>query len=440
VRLFAVLAAATAAAALPYAPPGIGFPLVALLVVAAVASACRRSLDAIVFGLLALALASMPALLDARWVVTADLLAACLLATTAVAGPRLVAPLAPFRALDGVAELVPAPPASSAPALRGLALGACLLVPFGALFWTADAAFAEIASTTPVPSPGSLVGRLLIFGLVLLGGLGLALAATRQPRDPALASPRFSVGEWAIPLALLDLLVLAFVVVQLTVLFGGHDHVLETAGLTYAEYARQGFWQLIVAAALTLAVVGAAARVAVVRSPAERILLRTLLGSLCVLTLVVVASALHRLHLYEDAFGLTRQRLAAETFSWGLGALFALVLLAGLVRAVRRELPRLALAGAGLGLIAFSLSNPDGRIAQRNVERWERTENLDVAYLQGLSADAVPALTGLPEPLRARLLAPFADRLSASEPLTSANYGRHRARRLLTAIRSREHP
>jgi hypothetical protein len=155
-----------------------------------------------------------------------------------------------------------------------------------------------------------------------------------------------------------------------------------------------------------------------------------------VLTLVVVASALHRLHLYEDAFGLTRLRLAAETFSWGLGAVFGLVLLAGLVRPVRRELPRIALVGVGAGLIAFSLTNPDGRIAERNVERWQRTGNLDVAYVQGLSADAVPALVRLPEPLRGRVLAPFEDRLSAPEPLTSANYGRHRARRLLESART----
>ena len=430
-RLFAVLAAVAAAASLPYAPPGVGFPLVALLVVAAVASAARRSLDAIVFGLLALALASMPALLDAGWVVAVDLVAACLLATTAVAGPRLVAPLAPFRALDGLGELVPAPAASSAPALRGLALGTCLLVPFGALFWTADAAFAEIASAAPVPSPTSLVGRLVVFGLVLVGALGLALAATRQFRDPALPAPRLAFSEWAIPLALLDLLFLAFVAVQLTVLFGGHDHVLETSGLTYAEYARQGFWQLIVAAALTLAVVGAAVRVAGVRSRADRILLQAVLGSLCVLTLVVVASALHRLHLYEDAFGLTRQRLAAETFSWALGAVLALVLVAGALRPARRELPRLALAGAGVGLIAFSLSNPDGRIAERNVERWQRTADLDVAYAQGLSADAVPALAQLPEPLRTTVLTTFAERLSASEPWTSANHSRHRARNVV---------
>jgi Domain of unknown function (DUF4173) len=127
----------------------------------------------------------------------------------------------------------------------------------------------------------------------------------------------------------------------------------------------------------------------------------------------------------------------AETLSWGIGVLFALVLLAGLLPVVRRELPRIALAGAGAGLLAFSLSNPDGRIAERNVERWQRTADLDVAYAQGLSADAVPALAQLPEPLRTTVLTTFADPLSASEPLTSANYSRHRARNVLVGLPAR---
>jgi Domain of unknown function (DUF4173) len=169
-------------------------------------------------------------------------------------------------------------------------------------------------------------------------------------------------------------------------------------------------------------------------------LLRVLLGTLCVLTLVVVASALHRLQLYEDAFGLTRTRLAAETVSWGLGCLFALFLVAGLVRAVRTQLPRLALSGIALGLVLFSLSNPDGRVAERNVDRWARTGDLDVAYVHGLSADAVPALAELPEPLRTLVLEPLAARLRESEPWTSANYGRHRARDVVRRLRDEPDP
>lgn len=430
-RVLAVLAAATAAALLPHAPLGINVPLVAALVAATVVGSVRRSLDAALFGSLALALACMPALLDAGWIAAVDLTASCLLAAVAVAGPRLVAPLAPVRALDGLTALVPPVPRGSAPALRGLVLGTMLVLPFGGLFWTADAAFAELARSAPIPSLSPLPARLLVFVLVLFGALGLALAARRVFADPTLPEPKVSLSEWAIPLFLLDVLFLAFVVVQVTVLFGGHDHVLETAGLTYAEYARQGFWQLIAAAALALVVIATAVRVADVHRRAHGAVLRGLLGALCVLTIVTVASALHRLHLYEDAFGLTRLRLAAETFSWGLGGFFLLILLAGVVRLLRRQLVRIAITGTALGLLAFSLSNPDERIAERNVDRWRVTGDLDVAYLQGLSADAVPALAALPEPLRAEVLTPLRTHLAKDELWTSANYARHRARQAL---------
>lgn len=427
------LAAAVTAAALPHAPLGIGVPLVAFLVAATVATAARRSLDALLFGALALGLSLVPALLDADWIVAIDLVGACVLATLAVGGPRVWALAAPARALDALPELVPSTPAGSVAALRGFGLGVVLVLPFGGLFWSADAAFAELAGGLPGPSLGTLLGRLTVFALVLAGALGLALAARRTFADPRLpAVPTLGRAEWAIPLVLLDLLFLAFVLVQVTVLFGGHDHVLETSGLTYAEYAREGFWQLIAAAVLTLVVVGAATRMAAT-TPASARLLRFLLGALCLLTLVVVASALHRLQLYEDAFGLTRMRLAAETFAWGLGVLFLVVLAAGVVRAVRRELARVVVAGAALGLLAFSLSNPDGRIAGRNVERWRHTGNLDVAYVQSLSADAVPAVAELPEPLRSLVLAPYRTRLAVDEPFTSANLSRSRARDLLAS-------
>jgi Domain of unknown function (DUF4173) len=436
-RLFAVLAAATAAALLPYARAGIGVPLVAALVAVTVAGAARRSTRStalLVFGGLALALACVPAWLDAPWVVSIDLVAACLLASVAVAGVSMAAPAAPVRALVDAPPLLPSVRREWVPAARGALLGSLLVVPFGALFWSADAAFAELGGSLPLPSLTSVLGRVFVFLAVLIGAVGLALAErTPSPRASVRNVSRLGRWEWAIPLVLLDLLFLAFVLVQATVLFGGHAHVLETAGLTYSEYARQGFWQLIAAAALTLVVVEGALRVAVVRTRTERVLLHALVGFLCVLTLVVVASAIRRLHLYEDAFGLTRARLAAETFSLAVGALFVLVLVAGLVPAVRARFAAIAVAGAALGLLAFSFSNPDGRVAARDVERWRATADLDLAYLQGLSADAVPALARLPEPLRGRVLAPYRQRLAAHEPWSSANRSRYNARTILAS-------
>jgi hypothetical protein len=72
-------------------------------------------------------------------------------------------------------------------------------------------------------------------------------------------------------------------------------------------------------------------------------------------------------------------------------------------------------------------------IAERNVDRYLETGRLDVAYLSGLSADAVPALTRLPEPLRVCALGQIAAELPR-DGLWGTNLGRDRARRDLAGI------
>lgn len=433
-RWLALAAALCAAAFLPGKPIGVAVVLVATLMAAAAAAARRPSPRALVFGGLALALASFAAVRDAGWVVGIDLVAAWLTASVAVAGAHRAAFGAPVRRLAELPSVMPRAPGRLAPAFRGAFLGGFLVVPFAALFFAADAAFAELGNRVPLPSGHSLPVRSAVFALVLLAALGLALAA-RRPPEPAEPREhgRLSLLEWAIPLASLVLLFCAFVAVQLAVLFGGHDHVLETAGLTYAEYARQGFWELLVAGALTLTVIGAALYAADTPRRGQRLLLRALLGALCLLTLVVLASALHRLHLYEDAYGLTRLRLGAEAVALWLGGAFVLVLVAGLERRVRARFAELAVGATAAALIAFSLANPDALIASRNVEHWQETGRIDIEYLAGLSADAVPELSKLPEALLAGALEPLAEELAEDEPWSSANLARARARDVLRA-------
>jgi hypothetical protein len=388
------------------------------------------TLDRLLFGTLALALAAQTAVLDAAWVVALDLAAAAMLAAFAVCGPRLASLAAPMVRLRHAPGLAPPLPSGSAPLLRGSMLGLLVAAPFAALFWQADAAFAQLGRSVPLPSGDPLVGQAVTFVFVLVAAVGLGLAARRPfRRTLPRVERRLSPWEWALPLALLDVLFLAFVLVQLAVLFGGNDRVLETAGLTYAEYARQGFWQLLAAAALTLAVIGAAALVADTPRRSHRLLLQALLGTLCALTVVVLVSAVERLLLYEDAFGLTRLRLFAVAIALWLGGLFALLLVAGLAPPVRRKLAHIAVAGTALALLGFSLASPDRLIADRNVERWRETGRIDGWYLSGLSADAAPALVELPAELH--VLDGLETRLAEDEPWSSWNRSRARAREVL---------
>jgi hypothetical protein len=440
VRALAISAALLAGIVLPVGPPGVGVPLVALCVAATVLATAPRSRDLVFFGAAALTLGAFPAVLDARWVVLVDLVAASILATVAVTGPKLVAPLAPFAVIPRMPALLPESATRSQPTLVALALAAALVTPFAALFLTADAAFAAIADTAPRPALGSLPGRLIAFGSVLFAALGLGLAASRKWSTRRLVRRRsLALIEWALPLAALNTLFAAFVAVQVTVLFAGHDHVLRTSGLTYAEYARSGFWQLLAAAMLTLLVIKGTTLVASPGTRADQLILRLLLGLLCVLTLVIVASAFHRLRLYESAFGLTRLRLTAEAFSLWLGGTFALLVVLGALRRTS-AVPRGVLAWSALALVAFSLANPDARIAERNDDRWRETGRIDLDYASGLSADAVPALSRLPVTLRVQALAEIESTLSRDEPWGSANLSRRRARELLAPASPRPLP
>jgi hypothetical protein len=406
---------------------------------------------------LAVALLLVALLRDAAWVVVPTVFASAAFASLAFAGGRSwagvaaglgrVAPqLAPGTAALAQALVRRIPVGrGAAPALRGAGIAAILLSVFGVLFASGDAAFAHLAGEA-LPSADSL-GALPVqtFWFLAAAAVAAALATVRPAREgeaEAAHTPddRPATGlrpaEWGIALGALVALFAAFVAVQATVLFGKDEHVLDTAGLTYAAYAREGFVQLLVASALTLAVLAAALHWARTETRSQRLVLRALLGGLGLLTLVVLASAAHRLDLYEDAFGATRARLAAGAIIAWLGVLLWLVLV-GIGSNRFRWLPRACALVTGLAFLGFGLSNPDGRIAERNIERLARTGDVDRHYLGTLSADAVPALAKAPRELRGEALHDQARRLEADEGWGGLNRSRERARDVLAGIEPR---
>ncbi|TQS44890.1 DUF4173 domain-containing protein [Cryptosporangium phraense] len=395
----------------------------------------------LLFAALTVALAGVAAVRAADWLVGLCLLAALGTGILAVTAGRtwtglllgLLSPLtAPIRTATWTAR-------GSARFKRhgfgrALAIGAisaALLVVFGALFAGADPVFAGlVGDLLPRPEPGPGVGRVILFTLVTGVTLVAATLAHQAPDFDALAPAKRRTRprlEWAVPLTALNLLFACFVGVQLVVLADGDRYVRRTAGLTYADYARQGFWQLLAVTVLTLLVVAVVIRVAARETGGDRTALRALLGLLCLLAVLVVASALRRMWLYEDAYGFTRLRVLVQAVELWLGVVFALIAAAG-VRIEAPWLPRAVLATGALTLLALAAINPDGFIADRNIARYQDSGRIDVEYLSGLSADAVPALERLPEPLRACALDPVLYRLPPEEAWYSANLARSRAR------------
>lgn len=443
--------AAGLTAALAVAQQRVGLALtVALLLVGAAGVLAARGRPStklatdgrpsIPLAILAGALAVQPVLRDAGWVVAVDVIALPIAVAAAVAvdraetwrgvGSALVAPL---RLLGGSALLARGARAAASgmpvgrlgPVARGVLLGAVLTLGFGALFVAADRAFADLVDRTLRLrlDAGELVWRALLgLSFVVVAG-ALAKAATRSAAPASRRTGRHAPGSIELRIALTAVIALfaAFVVVQLHVLFGGAAYVQRTTGLGYGEYARQGFVQLLAVAALTLAVIAVAAR-----RPDRAV--RALLGALCVLTLVVLVSAHHRLDLVEDAYGLTRVRYAGEAIVAWFALAFMALIAAGVRRDVAGRLPRIAMLVTLAGVLGFSLSDPDARIADSAVSRAASGRPVDASYLAGLSADALPALERLAGPQRRLVVAEIRARLARPDGLAGANLSRARAR------------
>ena len=442
-----------AAAILPGSSLGLGVVVIAACIGGTViwARPAPVTIHSLIWAALAACLVAMALIRSATWVVAVDLVAAMCFGSLAVAGGRTWSEIVGGAGSAGASlgrgfGLVLAPlrektesslKGRAAPVLRGLAIAGALMLVFGGLFLSADRAFAQLASRllSPEIETSLLPARIyLILFVVALTGALIVIGPRYQPspsggedpvNDPG-ARRKLSMSEWSISLGLLNALFAGFVAVQITVLFGGRHHVLDTVGLTYAQYARQGFFQLVAIAVLVLIVIAGAVRWARADSPRARLLLKVLLGGLCIFSLVVLASALKRLSLYEDVFGLTRLRISVHAVILWLGLLFGMLIVAGVMW--RGDwLPRSITFATGLCMVVFSLVNPEGLIARQNVERLEETGLVDVGYLQGLSADAVPALAALPADVRRCVYEAIYRRLPAEESWRSFNVARHRA-------------
>jgi hypothetical protein len=482
-------------------------------------------------GPVAMILASLSALRADDWLVTVNLMFAAALAAGAIgclAGGRITRGLLP-RVLElavgvvaasgvGAAAVLAATRSRvhdgtatdpsrlgsrlrrAAPVARGLLIAIPVVAVFIALFASADAVFARLASDVLSWQLDldleDLLGRAMLISLVAWGvagllGLGAGLLPALTPTSPTgrdasavsadpgaatstrslpggppappapwgapgaawdsavidVASPPVRLGavEATTVLLVVDALFLAFVVLQLAYLFGGLD-TLALTGLTYAEYARRGFFDLVIVAGLAGMLV-----VTLDLAVAGRTRLH-LAGSMLLLglTAVILVSAFLRLRLYQEAYGWTELRFVVLVAILWLGV--ALVVTAGLVGARRTPW---VLHALGIGVLVtvagMNVVGPQAFVAERNLERAVNPSlvpaggrtGLDAAYLDELGDEAVvpivEAWDQLGEGDRATLepaLLRRADRLARARELQgwpAWNLTRQRAREALRA-------
>ncbi len=279
-----------------------------------------------------------------------------------------------------------------APLARGVLIAAPICVLLSVLLASADPVFASFFNLNI-----DLGDLLLHASLVVLGGLamaGLLRLASAQPVE-RIDGPLWRLGstEALVVLALLDSVFAAFAAAQVLAATGAAAETLRSAGVTYSEYARSGFFQLLWAGGITLVLLILFSRITALSTPEHRVAFLVLAEIAVFLTLLIVLVAFRRLSLYEDAYGFTMLRLYSHVFAGWMAAVF-LLLAAELLGASRRRrwFVGATLCTALAVLLSLNLLNPEALIVSLNVSHARSAHEVDAGYLSELSSDATPAL------------------------------------------------
>lgn len=347
--------------------------------------------------------------------------------------------------------------------MRGVLISVPLLLVFGGLLVSADVLFESyVKRLFDVEELFSHVALTLVGAWLAAGVWALCLTAIEKPpvprSDPA-RTFRWGVIEINIALSLLTVLFAAFIAVQLRYFFGGHEHVLEEAGLTYADYARTGFFELAWVAAIALALLGNCARVMDGAGVLGKRGYKIISAVLTIAMFVIIASAFHRMSLYIDAYGLTRLRLYTASFMIWMVIVFLWLYFTIFRERVRSFAWGFLLSGYAATFL-FILINPDRLVAAHNLSRAIQGATfttdlgfvpgieqmgdeyppqrprlkLDTQYIGELSADAIPIISRRFEDLNPENQAALRQFLSArraeykDRPIRTWTFGLHQAR------------
>ena len=275
--------------------------------------------------------------------------------------------------------------------LSYIVIGLCISVPLLAiliaLLSSADAVFSTVIK--------DVIGIKLRFGRIILNLLvtvlvgffsyaGIKFHVKRKISDKVadMRSIEATIGNTV--LSLVSVVYVLFSAIQILYLFMGNGALPKN--YSYAEYAREGFFQLLAVCVLNIALV-----LFCVGLFRESKLMKILLTIISLCTYIMLASSAFRMIMYIKQYHLTFLRIFVL---WFLGMLaFALVGLICSIYSRKFRLFRYLIIVCSACYLLFSFSKPDYWIARHNIAAIPAaTEEVDLEYLSSLSSDAAPVI------------------------------------------------
>ncbi len=276
--------------------------------------------------------------------------------------------------------------------LLGALIGMPMLAVIIVLLSSADQIFSKVIGETLYRLFSQIVFSPNVFFVILLMVLGFfgiysffsALTLNNMPQKSGQMQKKNPLIAITF-LSMVTAVYVIFCIIQVIFLFTGG--MLLPEGYTYAEYAHQGFFQLLFVCIFNLVLVVSCMAVFDVNRMLKLLLL---LCSGC--TYIMIASSAFRMILYICTYHLSFLRVLVL---WFLAML--VVLMEGVIIAVCRQefgLFRYGMTVVALFYLVFSFSRPDVLVAEYNMAQMKDAVSYeDLEYLAGLSMDTVPTLS-----------------------------------------------
>lgn len=237
---------------------------------------------------------------------------------------------------------------------------------------------------------------MLIFGLLISSSDGkcrniLTEDQCRNKYTAVKIVPSLTVAVAVLPLIFLYVI---FFISQWQYYISGFTGVLPE-NFSYAEYAREGFFQLCIVSIINLCIILFIFAFMKRNASLSNGLLKAISLTFAVITLILISTAFAKLFMYIKSYGLTQLRVYAAWFMALLALIFIIV-------AIKQFVPKFkALAVSfAVTVVMFALLglvNVDGMIAKYNIDRYldGSLKEVDVVELERLGDAAIPEMVRL---------------------------------------------
>ena len=233
----------------------------------------------------------------------------------------------------------------------------------------------------------NLIPRIVIILILFsyMGGQLYFLFNNLSKKEEINNSKKINIDSYTLKVLLTSLNVI-YVIFDIIQIKGLLLHKLPS-GITYASYARRGFLQLVIISIINMLVI------LITKFSDENKYNKHMSLTMVLLTLVIIASSFYRVYLYESAYGYTMARLLVYIILITQVIMFiptVIYIFNSKVNIIKWYMIIAICVYTGINLISF-----DKIIARNNIDRYYKTNKIDIEYLKNNYSDNIPLLVEL---------------------------------------------